>query len=269
MSFLCWVWVLDGLIPSGRKSNEVVGKLIVDGANGVGGEKLQVYKEDLELNGLVIEVQNTGLEGGVLNEGVGADFVPHMALVHKMTECFDESTISDTKLSDDYPCRIGVQTAYANGASTDFLKQQGLKVVFTPTGVKYLHEKSSKFRTTECCFGTIAISKLINQAVGDALSGMLLVEAILRYMGWSIHRWNELYHDLPSRQLKVKVVDKTSVVTANAETEVVKPLGIQEASNAETANHPKGQCFIRPSETENVIHVYAETSLQDEADRLA
>lgn len=63
------------LIPSGSESNEVVDKLIVDGANGVGGEKLQVYKEVFELNGLVIEVRNTGLEGGVLNEGVGADFV--------------------------------------------------------------------------------------------------------------------------------------------------------------------------------------------------
>lgn len=51
----------------------------------------------------------------------------------------------------------------------------------------------------------IAVSKLINQAVGDALSGLLLVEAILRYMRWSIHRWNELYQDLPSRQLKVSL----------------------------------------------------------------
>lgn len=49
----------------------------------------------------------------------------------------------------------------------------------------------------------LAVSKLINQAVGDALSGLLLVEVILQHMGWSIHRWTELYRDLPSRQLKV------------------------------------------------------------------
>ena len=49
----------------------------------------------------------------------------------------------------------------------------------------------------------LAISKLINQAVGDALSGLLLVEAILRHKNWSIHKWSELYQDLPSRQLKV------------------------------------------------------------------
>nr|GEX23155.1 phosphoacetylglucosamine mutase [Tanacetum cinerariifolium] len=47
-----------------------------------------------------------------------------------------------------------------------------------------------------------AVTKLTNQVVGDALSGLLLVEAILQHMGWPVDKWNELYHDLPSRQLK-------------------------------------------------------------------
>lgn len=38
-----------------------------------------------------------------------------------------------------------MQTAYANGASTDYLKQLGLEVVFTSTGVKYLHKKASEY----------------------------------------------------------------------------------------------------------------------------
>ncbi|MBA0705435.1 hypothetical protein Golax_017627, partial [Gossypium laxum] len=42
--------------------------------------------------------------------------------------------------------RLGVvQTAYANGASADYLKQLGLEVIFTPTGVKHLHEKAAQF----------------------------------------------------------------------------------------------------------------------------
>ena len=42
--------------------------------------------------------------------------------------------------------RLGiVQTAYANGASTSYLKQLGLEVVFTPTGVKHLHEKAAEY----------------------------------------------------------------------------------------------------------------------------
>ena len=38
-----------------------------------------------------------------------------------------------------------VQTAYANGASTAFLRSQGVKIVFAKTGVKYLHEKAHQF----------------------------------------------------------------------------------------------------------------------------
>uniref|UniRef100_A0A0R0LDN9 Phosphoacetylglucosamine mutase n=1 Tax=Glycine max TaxID=3847 RepID=A0A0R0LDN9_SOYBN len=200
-----------------------------------------------------------------------------------------------------------VQTAYANGASTNYLKLLRLEVNFTPTGVKYLHEKATEFdigiyfeanghgtvlfsesfiesleaRTNEISLGSkgsegekaalrlLAVSKLINQAVGDALSGLLLVEVILQHMGWSINKWNELYHDLPSKQLKVKVADRTAVVTTNAETVVVSPPGLQEAINEETAKYPQGRCFVRPSGTEDVVRVYAEASTQEAAETLA
>ena len=52
----------------------------------------------------------------------------------------------------------------------------------------------------------LAASQLINQAVGDALSGLLLVEAILQYKGWSFQNWCEIYSDLPSRQLKARIL---------------------------------------------------------------
>lgn len=49
-------------------------------------------------------------------------------------------------IGNEHECRIGiVQTAYANGASTDYLKQQGLEVAVTATGVKYLHVKASQY----------------------------------------------------------------------------------------------------------------------------
>lgn len=52
----------------------------------------------------------------------------------------------DVKAKNGYQCHLGiVQTAYANGASTDYLKQLGLEVTFTPTGVKYLHEKAAGY----------------------------------------------------------------------------------------------------------------------------
>ncbi|KAM5573273.1 phosphoacetylglucosamine mutase [Rosa sericea] len=351
-SFRCLV----DLIPSGSNTRNEADKLVVDGANGVGGEKLEILKK--MLNGLVIDVRNSGKEGGVLNEGVGADYVQKEKvapsgfgsqdvgirccsldgdadrLVYFIVPSTSNSKIElvdgdkilslfavfikeqlsilnkkrDVNVNDGYQCCLGiVQTAYANGASTDYLKQLGLEVIFTPTGVKYLHEKAAQYdigiyfeanghgtilfseqflcwleaKITEfsdvakgsephkAAMRLLAVTKLINQAVGDALSGMLLVEAILQHMGWSIEKWNELYHDLPSRQLKVKVVDRTAVVTANAETVVAKPPGIQEAINAETAKYPRGRCFIRPSGTEDVIRVYAEASTENAADSLA
>jgi phosphoacetylglucosamine mutase len=51
----------------------------------------------------------------------------------------------------------------------------------------------------------LTASHLINQAVGDALSGLLLVEAILQYKRWPFQNWSEIYSDLPSRQLNVRI----------------------------------------------------------------
>ncbi|XP_026385423.1 phosphoacetylglucosamine mutase-like [Papaver somniferum] len=326
-------------------------ELIVDGANGVGGEKLEVVKKTL--SSLVIQIRNSGREGeGVLNQGVGADFVQKEKIVPSgfgqidvgkrcasldgdadrfvyfhvlpgsnnkielvdgdkilsLFALFIKQQLAILNKEDGHQVHLGiVQTAYANGASTDYLKKLGLEVALTPTGVKYLHEKACEYdigiyfeanghgtilfsasflswlenRNKELASSSegleqqlsvkrlLAVSELINQAVGDALSGVLLVEVILRHMGWSIQRWNELYQDLPSRQLKVKVMDRTAVTTANAETEVVKPTGLQEAINCEVAKYTMGRSFVRPSGTEDVIRVYAEASTQEEADNLA
>lgn len=43
------------------------------------------------------------------------------------------------------PCIMGVvQTAYANGASTAFLRSRGIDITFTKTGVKYLHHAAHR-----------------------------------------------------------------------------------------------------------------------------
>ena len=56
----------------------------------------------------------------------------------------------------------------------------------------------------------LALVGMINQAVGDALSGILLVEAALRRRQWGLSDWANLYIDLPSRQLKVSCSSSTS-----------------------------------------------------------
>ncbi|VVB15019.1 unnamed protein product [Arabis nemorensis] len=342
-SFRC----LIDLIPV---SGLEISKLIVDGANGVGGLKIGELRGSL--SNLDLEIRNTGRDGGVLNEGVGADFVQKEKVVplgfgsndvgmrcasldgdaDRLVYFYIPSNSSSEKvelldgdkilslfalfikeqlnaLDDDDKegkhSRLGVvQTAYANGASTDYLKQLGLDVAFAKTGVKHLHEKAAEYdigiyfeanghgtilfsdsflaflaaKQKDLTQGSeehkavsrlVAVSNLINQAVGDALSGLLLVEVILQHMGWSVQKWNELYKDLPSRQIKVEVPDRTAVVTTSSETEALRPLRIQDAINAEIKKYSRGRAFIRPSGTEDVVRVYAEASTQEAADSLA
>ncbi|KAG0535919.1 hypothetical protein BDA96_03G019300 [Sorghum bicolor] len=345
------------LVPKDKGGDEAAKKLIVDGANGIGGVKLEQIKA--ELSGLDISVRNSGKEGeGILNHMCGADFVqkervtPHGFSPEDVgVRCasldgdadrlvyFRLSSASDNRIdlvdgdkilslfalfireqldiinnnggqaNKSLSARLGiVQTAYANGASTQFLKSLGLEVVFTPTGVKYLHKRALEYDigiyfeanghgtvvfsedlisqleslsnelASQAATGSaqyravmrlLLASQLINQAVGDALSGLLLVEAILQYKGWSFQSWCELYSDLPSRQLKVKVKDRSVIVTTDAETKVSQPSSLQELIDKETANYTNGRCFVRPSGTEDVVRVYAEASTQVEADSLA
>ncbi|CAH8380966.1 unnamed protein product [Eruca vesicaria subsp. sativa] len=340
-SFKC----LIGLIPVSAKNSAT---LLLDGANGVGGMKMEVLRGFL--SGLDVEIRNTGRDGGVLNESVGADFVqkekvvplgfgdkdvgvrcvsfdgdadrlvyfyiPENSCGGDKVELLDGDKILSLfalfikeqlkSLGDEgKETRLGVvQTAYANGASTDYVKEMGLEVVFAKTGVKHLHERAEEFdigiyfeanghgtilfsesfmswlvgKQKELSEGSdeynavsrlVAVSNLINQAVGDAISGLLLVEVILQHMGWSVQKWNELYKDLPSRQVKVEVPDRTAVVTTSEETEALKPLGIQDAINGEIKKYQRGRAFIRPSGTEDVVRVYAEASTQEAADSLA
>lgn len=44
------------------------------------------------------------------------------------------------------------------------------------------------------------------KTVGDAISDMLLIEAILAIKGMTVQQWDTIYSDLPNRQLKVKVL---------------------------------------------------------------
>ncbi|KAH0462810.1 hypothetical protein IEQ34_010385 [Dendrobium chrysotoxum] len=311
-SFRC----LMDMVPKEITVKGNVTKLMVDGANGVGGDKLEQLKT--LLMGLQIQVKNTSKQGdGILNEGVGADYVQKEKvaprcfgpndiglrcasldgdadrLVYFRISKINSSSIDlvdgdkilslfalfikaqlhflnkseSVGLNNVLPARVGVvQTAYANGASTDYLKQLGLEVVLTPTGVKYLHKKAAEYdigiyfeanghgtilfseyflsnlqkkgndlassnagsEPHKAALRLLAVSKLINQAVGDALSGLLLVEVVLQYMGWSIQNWIELYDDLPSRQLKVprkvlwRVLEKKGV--NNAYIQIIKDM---------------------------------------------
>ncbi|KAB1275282.1 Phosphoacetylglucosamine mutase [Camelus dromedarius] len=107
------------------------------------------------------------------------------------------------------------------------------------------------------------------QATGDAISDMLVIEAVLALKGLTIQQWDALYTDLPNRQLKVKVADRQVISTTDAERQVVKPPGLQEAINDLVKKYKLSRAFVRPSGTEDIVRVYAEADSQESADSLA
>jgi len=194
--------------------------------------------------------------------------------------------------------RLGlVQTAYANGASTacavDCLGADN--VLCAKTGVKHCHHAalaldvgayfeanghgtvlfSEKFAErlagapAEAARPLLLLRELINEAVGDAISVLLAVEAVLRLLDWSCAEWLAMYSDLPNRQVKVVVADRGIFETSNAERTCVKPEGLQAEIDRLAAAAPRGRAFVRPSGTEDVVRVYAEAETLEATLQLA
>lgn len=199
--------------------------------------------------------------------------------------------------------RIGVvQTAYANGASTHYITQHlKLPVICTPTGVKHLHHVAQGFdvgvyfeanghgtvlfsldainafkKTTpqspaqkEALDTLAALTDLINQTVGDAISDMLLVEVILAHKNWNLRDWALTYQDLPNRLVRVEVANKDVFRTTDAERRLSHPEGCQAEIDQEVKKFKDARSFARASGTENAMRVYAEAATRSEANELA
>jgi phosphoacetylglucosamine mutase len=214
-----------------------------------------------------------------------------------ISDLFDQAGIDKSSLN------IGViQTAYANGASTDYIKERlSLPVTCTPTGVKYLHHAASKYdvgvyfeanghgtvlfsidamhafrnRTPESpaqktALDTLAaVGDVINQTVGDAISDMLLVELVLAHKNWTLKDWALTYSDLPNRLVRVEVRDKDAFKTTDAERKLSHPAGAQDAIDRCVEKYSRGRSFARASGTENACRVYAEAATRHEAEELA
>ncbi|XP_054258516.1 phosphoacetylglucosamine mutase [Macrosteles quadrilineatus] len=198
-----------------------------------------------------------------------------------------------------------VQTAYANGSSTEYITDKlKLQVACVPTGVKHLHHKALEFdigvyfeanghgtvvysenakqkikkATKDTGLSDTAVAAaeklayivdMTNETVGDALSDLLLVETVLHSRGWDIQDWLHMYTDLPYRLVKVKVKDRTVITTTDAARRCVTPVGLQEEIDKFISDHPKGRSFVRPSGTEDVVRVYAEADTSEHAEALS
>ncbi|CAK9813645.1 Phosphoacetylglucosamine mutase [Anthophora plagiata] len=306
-----------------------VGVLSLDAANGVGAIATKEFNDYLAET-ITINMYNDGL--GELNHMCGADYVKVQQMppatvplkpkvrcvsidgdadriiyfyldendkfhlldgdrIATLVAAYFKELLRESRLS----FQLGlIQTAYANGGSTNYISNVlQIPVVCTSTGVKHLHSKALEFDIgiyfeanghgtvlfKETVIQTIkntikdpelsmiektAVSKLlniidmINQTVGDALSDMLLVETILHEKGWDITNWEKMYKDLPNKQLKVQVSDKNVITTTNAGRQCVTPKGLQEEIDKVVSKYEKGRSFVRPSGTEDIVRVYAE-----------
>lgn len=194
-----------------------------------------------------------------------------------------------------------VQTAYANGSSTKFINHRNIPVTCTPTGVKHLHHAALRYdigvyfeanghgtvlfsdevletlKNAEpespdqknAIKNLIALSEVINQAVGDALSDLLLVEVVLAHRGYGAEEWDESYEDLPNRLVKVEVPDRSIFLTTDAERKLTSPAGLQALIDEAVSKVELGRSFVRPSGTEDCVRVYAEAASSSAAEGLA
>ncbi|KJX99358.1 n-acetylglucosamine-phosphate mutase like protein [Zymoseptoria brevis] len=196
-----------------------------------------------------------------------------------------------------------VQTAYANGASTKFIEDRlKLKAEFTPTGVKHLHHAAARYDIGVYFeangHGTIlfsnhaiktiykqepespaqlesletlrALTELINQTVGDAISDFLLIEAILAHKEYTVKEWLATYTDMPNKLAKqvVQRRDDYTTVPGTAEQKLESPPGLQEQIDAEVAKYKNGRCFVRASGTEDAVRIYGEASEAYDVDHM-
>lgn len=192
-----------------------------------------------------------------------------------------------------------VQTAYANGSSTEYL-QEALKIPVscTKTGVKHLHHEAVTNYDIGIYFeanghGTVMFSKhfhetvanhsdksfqlkllkalasLINQTVGDAISDMMAVLAVLSSLQWTPNRWDQEFTDLPNKLVKVVVQDRSAFVTTDQERRLISPAGLQNKIDEAVAKFKSGRSFVRASGTEDAVRVYAEAATESEKDQLA
>ena len=143
-------------------------------------------------------------------------------------------------------------------------------VIFSQQAVKAFHTTKPESPAQASALETLrALTDLINQTVGDALSDMLLVETILAHKSWTPREWDLTYTDLPNRLVRVEVGNRNIFKTTDAERKLVEPQGTQAQIDALVAKFKDGRSFVRASGTEDAVRVYAEAATRSEADDLA
>lgn len=148
-----------------------------------------------------------------------------------------------------------VNTAYSNSQAQNRISQQKINGIMVPTGVKNAHPVVQKYvigaNDEPNGHGTIcvkwdelkealkgkedqmaarklkALLRISNIYVGDAIANLLMIEAVLRDMNYSIQDFSKLYQEYPSKMFKAVVNDRTAFKTTWDETRLVSPASLQ------------------------------------------
>eukprot|EP00762_Andalucia_godoyi_P007361 ANDGO_01562.mRNA.1 Phosphoacetylglucosamine mutase len=174
-----------------------------------------------------------------------------------------------------------VQTAYANGSSTSFLKSLGVNIKMAKTGVKYLHHEAAHadvgiyFEANG--HGTVlfspkvvfslskesqALHRLLHPTVGCAIRDMLAVLCALPMVDLTFEKLADLYSDMPSKMTKIIVKNRNVFVPNSDETRLVEPAPVQAEIDRICALYASksARSFVRPSGTEDCVRLYAEAA---------
>lgn len=185
-----------------------------------------------------------------------------------------------------------VTTVYANSSVVTYIQDTlQCEVVFTGTGVKNMHPAAAKMdvgvyfesnghgtllfkpevleavRGNELAFNFLSLS---NITVGDALVDVLLAEASLRILNFTIFDWLALYTDTPAKTTATKVKDRAHYVATPDERKLAQPESLAtKIYTTQAEQYPEARTVVRASGTEPIVRVYAEASTQERADALA
>jgi phosphoacetylglucosamine mutase len=143
-------------------------------------------------------------------------------------------------------------------------------ILFSPSTLKSIEDANPQSPDQEQALSTIkAFADLVNHTSGDALSNMLMVEAILTHKQWSLATWDKLYADLPSKLTKISVEDRSLFTTINSGTQLSKPEGLQLIIDDIVSQFFKGRAFVLPSESEDLVTIYSEAATESDCENLS
>ncbi|EOB11938.1 Phosphoacetylglucosamine mutase [Nosema bombycis CQ1] len=146
-------------------------------------------------------------------------------------------------------------------------RKYDIGIYFEPNGHGSVVFSNTAFKTFESGDTTQheilrIMSQMFDPSIGDALANFLVFKALIKSADTI-----KTYQDYPSRLMTVKVKDK-NLIQVNKSNEVLIPTNLQELINSE-AKKFNGRSFVRPSGTEDLVRIYAESPNASDTDFLA